>query len=104
MERSPDFGRFSKAALMIVASLADGQPKHGYALMQDIEQKVNVQLSAGTLYEALARLRRLGLIEAVAPAGRRRPYRITRAGAEWLKAELEQQVGIRRLAGALASA
>jgi DNA-binding PadR family transcriptional regulator len=104
MEHWPDFGRFSKAALMIVASLAGGEPKHGYALMQDIDQHCQVQLSAGTLYGALARLHRLGLIEPVASNDRRRPYRITRAGAEWLKVELKQQEGIRALAGALARA
>ena len=34
---SSDLGRFSDPGLFILASLADGE-KHGYAMMEDIEE------------------------------------------------------------------
>jgi DNA-binding PadR family transcriptional regulator len=89
-------------ATLILSSLADGDSKHGYALTKDIQQFAGVRLAPGTLYEALARLERQGLIEPVESDGRRRPYRLTAAGASALKDELaaEQRVvdvGLRRL-------
>lgn len=81
------YGRFSEPALLILISLAAG-PKHGYAVMADIAATSGVKLGAGTLYGALARLERHGL---VAPAGadeHRRPYRITDTGATALRAHL----------------
>jgi DNA-binding PadR family transcriptional regulator len=97
------FGRYAGAATLIMSSLADGT-KHGYALTKDIESFAGVRISPGTLYEALARLESQGLIEAVDSDDRRRPYRLTAAGAVSLKAHLDAQrrvadVGLRRLAG-----
>jgi DNA-binding PadR family transcriptional regulator len=87
------FGRYSEAALLILVSLTTG-PKHGYALMEDIQRLAQVQLGPGTLYGALARLERLGLIEPLAPEQRRRPYRLSQAGARVLQTEL---AGLRRI-------
>jgi DNA-binding PadR family transcriptional regulator len=91
-------------AILILSSLADGA-KHGYALTKDIEAFAGVRLAPGTLYEALARLERQGLIEAVASEDRKRPYRLTAAGSTVLAADLEVQrhvadVGLSRLAAA----
>ena len=96
------FGRYAGPATLILASLADGA-KHGYALTKDIESFAGVRLPPGTLYEALARLRAQGLIEAVDSPDRRRPYRLTAVGAATLRAQLESQrrvadLGLRRLA------
>ena len=96
-------GRYAGPATLILASLADGT-KHGYALTKDIEAFAGVRLAPGTLYEALSRLEGQGLIEAVESEDRRRPYRMTAAGAEALRAKLQAQrsvaeVGLRRLAG-----
>ena len=96
-----DLGRYAGSASLILASLANGE-KHGYALTQDVEAFAGVRLAPGTLYEALARLERQGLIEALEPVGRRRPYRLTAAGAEVLRAHLAAQrliaeVGLGRL-------
>jgi DNA-binding PadR family transcriptional regulator len=56
-------GRFSDRAVFVLASLADGE-KHGYAIMmEDIEEKCGSRLGPGTLYGALARLERRGLVE-----------------------------------------
>jgi DNA-binding PadR family transcriptional regulator len=64
---------------MILISLADG-PKHGYALIQDIKELAGVELGPGTLYGALDRLERLGLIDPLPAEDRRHPYRITAPG------------------------
>jgi DNA-binding PadR family transcriptional regulator len=95
-------GRSSGPASLILASLADG-PKHGYALTRDIESFAGVRLAPGTLYEALSRLDGAGLIAAVESHDRRRPYRLTAAGATALASYLESQraiaeVGLNRLA------
>jgi DNA-binding PadR family transcriptional regulator len=73
--------------VLILTSLASG-PKHGYALLQDIESFAGVRLGPGTLYGAIGRLEERGLIEAVGDAGRRRPYRLSAAGAVELERTL----------------
>jgi DNA-binding PadR family transcriptional regulator len=89
--------------LLILTSLAEGE-KHGYALLQDIEQFAGVTLGPGTLYGAIARLQERGMIEPVQGSGRRRPYRLTAAGAGELRDALAEiraiaDEGSRRLAG-----
>ena len=64
----------SDRSILILTSLADG-PKHGYALIQDIEGFAGVRLGAGTLYGALAKLERAGLVEALPPGTARAPTR-----------------------------
>ena len=95
------FGRYAGPATLILSSLA-GSPKHGYALTKDIEVFADVRLAPGTLYEALSRLEGQGLIEAVECDDRRRPYRLTAAGATVLRSHLDAQrrvadIGLRRL-------
>ena len=68
MEPKPTFGRFAEPSLLILASLSDG-PKHGYAIMQDVEHGTGRPMGAGTLYAALARLEEQGLIEHPPPGG-----------------------------------
>jgi len=85
----------------VLVSLA-GSPKHGYALLKDIEDFAGVSLSPGTLYSAIARLEEAGLVELVGASDRRRPYRLTMAGRAALTAELESaaalsRMGLRRL-------
>jgi DNA-binding PadR family transcriptional regulator len=97
-----DLGRYSEPALFILVSLSSG-PKHGYAITQDVEAIAGVKLGPGTLYGALARLERLGLIEALPAEERRRPYKLANAGMAVLRAELDSlrrvaEVGLQRLA------
>jgi DNA-binding PadR family transcriptional regulator len=97
-KKSPDL---NGPAGLILSSLADGT-KHGYALTKDIESFAGVRLAPGTMYEALARLDGQGLIEGVESTDRRRPYRLTAAGAQALAAHLATQyrvaeVGLQRL-------
>jgi DNA-binding PadR family transcriptional regulator len=80
--------RVGEASVLILVSLADG-PKHGYALIQDVKQFAGVELGPGTLYGALDRLERLGLIESLPADERRHPYRITEPGATALRAHLD---------------
>jgi DNA-binding PadR family transcriptional regulator len=99
-----DLGRHAEPSLLILVSLSDG-PKHGYAIMEDGEAIGGRRIGAGTLYAALARLERLGLIEPMPPDGsRRRPYRLTGAGAANLTAQLQDMkrladTGLGRLDG-----
>jgi DNA-binding PadR family transcriptional regulator len=80
--------RVGEASVLVLVSLAGG-PKHGYALIQDVRQFADVELGPGTLYGALDRLERLGLIEPLPADERRHPYRITAPGAEALRAHLD---------------
>jgi len=94
-------GRFGDPGVLILTSLAAG-PKHGYALIKDIEQLAGTTLGPGTLYAAIGRLEQRGLIEALAEQDRRRPYRITALGAGALRSYLEHArtvttAGLRRL-------
>jgi DNA-binding PadR family transcriptional regulator len=73
-------GRENDPPVLILTSLASG-PKHGYALLLDIEGFAGVRLGPGTLYGAISRLEERGLIEAVAAQGRARPYRLTAQGS-----------------------
>jgi DNA-binding PadR family transcriptional regulator len=95
----------SDRSILILTSLA-GSPKHGYALIKDIEDFAGVTLGAGTLYGALSVLEKDGLVEALPAEDRRHPYQITATGREQLRVRLSEaariaQVGLRRIAEAL---
>jgi DNA-binding PadR family transcriptional regulator len=97
----PELGRFAEPALLILVSLSEG-PKHGYAMMIDIEAGTGRPMGPGTLYAALARLEERGLIEPMAPVDRRRPYQLTGLGATVLQEQLTDlsaiaALGLRRL-------
>jgi DNA-binding PadR family transcriptional regulator len=98
--------RAQDPALLVLTSLAAG-PMHGYALIKDIETIAGVTLGPGTLYGVLNRLEEEGLVEPLPAENRRRPYRITGAGAKALRERLLANsavatVGLRRLGTALA--
>lgn len=79
----------SGAPLLLLMSLASGD-RHGHALMKDIERFAGVRLGPGTLYKALGRLEAEGLIEALRPDERRRPYALTPKGRASLVGSVEQ--------------
>ena len=72
------------------------QPRHGYAILQDVGQLSNgrIQLSTGTLYGALRRMLDQGWIDRFDEAtgtvnGRiRKAYRITELGQKILNADV----------------
>ena len=87
--------------MMILRSLTR-EPMHGYALVQYIKQRSNdlLQVEEGSLYPALQRLLKEGLLKAeweISASNRKvRTYRITAAGRKHLEAELssfEQMLG-----------
>jgi DNA-binding PadR family transcriptional regulator len=99
--RVPELGRFAEPALLILVSLSDG-PKHGYAIMADVEAGTGRPMGPGTLYAALARLEERGLIEPLPVVDRRRPYRLTGLGSTVLAEQLRDlaefaSLGLRRL-------
>lgn len=84
----------TEPVLLILMSLA-GQPRHGYALLRDIEglSKGRVRLSTGTLYGAIRRLLDDGWIERFEQPDTSRDkqvYRLTPAGRRQLQAELSR--------------
>ncbi len=69
---------------MLLAALRDG-PTHGYALVRLLEHRSDgiFVLGEGTIYPALRRLERAGLLrsgETVVDGRRRRLYALTRSG------------------------
>ncbi len=74
--------------LLLLVSLAGGA-KHGHAIMQDVEAFAGVRLGPGTLYGAVERLEREGLIEPIESSDRRRPYRLTESGERALRDRLD---------------
>jgi PadR family transcriptional regulator PadR len=85
---------FSGALDMMVLESLRRQPAHGYALVQQIQQRSNnlLQVEEGSLYPALQRLLKAKLVKAqwgVSSTNRRvRTYQITAAGLS----SLEQQI------------
>lgn len=86
-EAEQELGYYSDPPLLVLASLAGG-PKHGHAMIEDIAVLCGTRLGPGTLYGAISRLEHQGLIEPLASSDRRRPYRLTSAGARVLRARL----------------
>ena len=94
---------YSDPPFLVLASLAAG-PRHGHAMLEDIEQMSGNRLGPGTLYGAIARLEKQGWIEALPMEDRRRPYRLTAAGRAAFAAKMsvlrrvvsagEQRLGI----------
>jgi DNA-binding PadR family transcriptional regulator len=88
-------GDLSQRSVLVLTSLADG-PKHGYALIKDIERFAGVTLGPGTLYGVLARLEGAGLVTALPPQERRHPYKITTEGTSALTDQLKRDAMIAR--------
>lgn len=80
--------RWADPGLLVLGSLAGGE-KHGYAIAEDIGETTGRRPGPGTLYGAIARLERDGLITALEGDERRRPYRLSAEGQRVLAAELD---------------
>src|SRR3954463_13622190 len=85
---------FPGALEMMVLQSLRRQPMHGYALVQHIQQRSNdlLQVEEGSLYPALQRMLKVGLVKAeweISTTNRRvRTYRITPAGVRHLENEV----------------
>jgi DNA-binding PadR family transcriptional regulator len=93
------------ATLHILLSLAE-EERHGYAIIQDVEERTDgeLRLSAGTLYRSIQRMLEQGLIveSRRRPAKalddpRRRYYRITPLGVSTARAEMRRLADLVRL-------
>lgn len=82
--RREGVSKLNGPALLVLTSLASG-PKHGHALLKDIQSFAGDRLGAGTLYGAIGRLEERGLVAPLPEDDRRRPYEITLAGAALLR-------------------
>ena len=74
---------------LILATVAD-EPAHGYAILQRLKERSSgaFDLAEGTIYPALHRLERDGLLQSswsTESGRRRRVYNVTRAGASALE-------------------
>jgi len=86
-----------EATFLILLSL-QGEPRHGYAILKEVEalSQGRVALSTGTLYGAIKRLLADRWIERVETAGtpengrERKPYRLTERGEHVLAAEVRR--------------
>jgi DNA-binding PadR family transcriptional regulator len=93
------------ATFHILLALLD-QDRHGYAIIQDVEERTKgeLRLSAGTLYRSIARMVEQGLISEVAKRrtaaddARRRYYRLTPLGNACARAEMRRLSELVRLA------
>ena len=92
----------TEPVLLILLSLV-GQPRHGYAILHDVQEMSagRVVLSTGTLYGALRRLLDDGWIERIeeedTPRGRQ-SYRLTAHGRGNLQAEVSRLKHLTRVA------
>jgi PadR family transcriptional regulator PadR len=87
---------FPGALEIMVLRLVEREPLHGYALLQRIQQASSdlLHIEEGSLYPALQRLLKAGLLKAdwgVSSTNRRvRTYQLTRAGAKHLATEVSR--------------
>lgn len=76
---------------ILILSLLDREPMYGYQMIKELERRSEgfFQLGEGTLYPALHRLERAGVIESrwqrLASGQERRYYSLTRKGERWLE-------------------
>ena len=94
MEKTVKRDLFPGALEMMILQTLRRQPSHGYALVQHIKQTSHdlLQIEEGSLYPALQRLLKEGLVKAewgISSTNRRvRVYRLTAAGAKHLELEV----------------
>ncbi len=94
MKKPDQRGLFPGALEMMILQTLKRQPLHGYALVQHIKRTSNdlLQIEEGSLYPALQRLLKEGLVRAewgVSSTHRRvRTYKLTPTGARHLDREV----------------
>ena len=69
------FGRFGETAMWILVALRDGP--HNVVPLLDEVRALDGRVGPGTLYGAVARLERLGLIEPTTNGDGRQAYRLS---------------------------
>ena len=92
-----DYLPLTETSFLIILSLATA-PKHGYAIMKEVEamSEKRVVLATGTLYSALRRMLEDGWIERVTDNSsevnnrERKLYQLTKYGRRVLEAEISR--------------
>ena len=97
----------TEATLFILMSLSQG-PKHGYAILKDVQQisQGRINFSTGTLYGALKRLLEQGWIKRNAEQAEiaeetgqsRKDYELTPLGKKVMNSEIERMENLVNLA------
>jgi DNA-binding PadR family transcriptional regulator len=72
---------------LVLLSLIDEKPRHGYELIKELEQKFGggYTPSPGSVYPTLTLLEELGLVKSEATEGTKRLFEITAAGTRHLR-------------------
>jgi DNA-binding PadR family transcriptional regulator len=100
---TPPLGQppLTPAVFHILLALADG-PRHGYAIMQAVEESAGTQMGPGTIYGSLQRMEEVGLVREVNTGGhdRRRVFVLQAFGRRALDGEAQR---LARLAALLRS-
>jgi DNA-binding PadR family transcriptional regulator len=96
----PETKPLTEPVLLILTSLA-AHPRHGYALIKDIQllSGGRVRMSTGTLFGALRRLLEDGWIERFEQedtSRQKQAYRLTAAGRRQLQVELQRMQELTR--------
>ena len=94
----PKLVPLSETMHLIMLSLLE--PKHGYAIMEEVRQMSDgeVNIAAGTLYGAVENLKKNDYIEFVSPVGeRKKVYGLTELGRSILSDENKRFVQMTQL-------
>ena len=90
-----DDARFKKEYLPMTETayyilLSLNKPRHGYGIMQHVEQITNgrIKLGAGTMYGTLSKMEKDNLITPVAEEERRKIYKLSNRGSRLLELEI----------------
>lgn len=86
--RSTEQAPLTPVVFHILLAMVDGA-KHGYAIMQHVENASGLAMGPGTIYGSIQRMEEGGLVrESAEPReGRRRLYEMTPEGREALRVE-----------------
>ncbi|MCL5292670.1 MAG: PadR family transcriptional regulator [Actinobacteria bacterium] len=87
-----------KVETVVLGLLADG-PRHAYDLVREYHKRAMdnwVDVGDASIYQALPRLKRSGLIELASEKSNKRVYRLTNAGRQHLRQALLSQLSSKR--------
>jgi DNA-binding PadR family transcriptional regulator len=90
----------------LLLAVLDDEPRHGYAIIEALQERTGgvLNLPTGTVYPALRRLERAGLVESAwsTVGGReRRTYQLTPAGRRSLSVERSAWLEFARTIGSV---
>lgn len=108
---TPMLGRMDAEAVRgrleaLVLAVLEDEPRHGYAVIEAVKARTagELALNTGSVYPALRRLERQGLVDGVwdlVDGRRRRTYRLTGAGARRLASDRADWHAFTRIVGSV---